>query len=250
MILLSFNITDSVHFLKNKLQISDENLIKIIEKNTESVLRTLENHEVTATFFISDSLVSKFEKLIKLIYKERHEIAIFQQSDYIEKNQLAKEKVFEYIGKSAKGIRNIGGGISLDSIDQLGFSYYSPIEKMKLTYLLKRLERKTEVYSEKGIQIIPESISPYTQIPYNETIFQYVPLKYYQNMVLETLKNEDYVLVYLNMLQFTDFEDNNLKIPFYKKYNTGKKLEDKLNSFLSFVNENDLATSLMKDYLL
>lgn len=248
MVLLSFNITESHQFYKNKFQIKDQDLLKILDENARSILRTLENHEVSATFFFAENLIIHFRELIVEIYKQRHEIAIFQQSSNFPMLQKAQEKISEFIGKTAKGIRVFDGG-NFQNIKDLGFRYVSPIEKMKFTYLFRRLEKKTEVYTQDGVEVIPETISPYTQIPYNETVFQFVPMKYYQSMVLETLKNEEYVLVYLNMLQFTDFEKNNIKIPFYKKYNTGKKMEDRLEDFLNFINENDLATSLIKDYL-
>jgi hypothetical protein len=250
MFLLSFNITDSSHFLKNKLKINDENLIKIIEDNTQSVLRTLEHHEVSATFFIAENLVEKLEDLIKQIYKEHHEIAVFAHDNNLQSIIAAKDKILGFIGKSVKGIRMQNVMLPSKDLQNIGFSYVSPIEKIKITYLFRRLERKTEIYSEENLQIVPESIAPYTQIPYNESVFQYLPMKYYQNMMMETLKNEEYVLIYLNMLQFTDFETNNLRINFLRKYNTGRKMTDKLEALLNFVNDNDLAVSLLKDYLL
>lgn len=248
MVLLSFNVTESHQFFKNKFQINDQDLLKILDENIRSILRTLEHHEVSATFFFAENLVSDFQELIVEIYKQRHEIAVFQQSDDFHLTQTAQIKISELIGKSAKGIR-VFDYDNFQNFKKLGFTYVSPIEKMKFTYLFRRLEKKTEIYTQDGVEVIPETISPYTQIPYNETVFQFVPMKYYQSMVLETLKNEEYVLVYLNMLQFTDFEKNNIKIPFYKKYSTGKKMEDRLEDFLNFINENDLATSLIKDYL-
>ena len=68
-------------------------------------------------------------------------------------------------------------------------------------------------------------------------------------MVTETLKNDEFVLVYLNTYQFTENEEFNFRIPFYRKYKSGKKMEDKLEDFLTWINENEMATSRMKDYI-
>ena len=114
---------------------------------------------------------------------------------------------------------------------------------------LKRLKRSTEIFEENGLSIIPESISPYSQIPYNDFVFQVVPLKFYQNMVVETLKNEDFVLIYLNSWQFTDLEKHQFQVPFYRKYNSGRRMENKLEDFLQWMNENEFAFSRMKDFV-
>ena len=99
------------------------------------------------------------------------------------------------------------------------------------------------------MSIIPESISPYSQLPYNDFTFQIIPQKFYQNMVVETLKNEEFVVIYLNAWQFTDFSKHHFDIPFYRKINSGKSMEDKLTEFLTWINEEEHATSRMKDYL-
>ena len=68
-------------------------------------------------------------------------------------------------------------------------------------------------------------------------------------MVLETIKNDDFVLVYLNSWQITDVEKFNFKTPFHRKYNSGRKMENKLEEFLLWMNEENLAFSRMKDFI-
>ena len=75
-----------------------------------------------------------------------------------------------------------------------------------------------------------------------------MPLSYFESMVIETIKKDEFVLFYLNSWQFTDFENNSFEIQFYKKYNSGKKLHDKLEAFLSWMNENELASARIKDF--
>lgn len=248
MILLSFNITDSKYFLNNKLRISDEKLLEVLKKNTESILRTLELHELYATFFVQSELVQGFENLLQNIVKNGHEVALFHSGN-ISETTKAKQFIKDKFGKNVRGIR-INGSFSSAEFQDLGISYLSPIEKMKITYLFRRFDQKTEIYTDDELVVIPETIAPYTQIPYNETVFQYVPMKYYENMVFETLKSSEYVLFYTNVLQFTDFEFHEIQIPFYKKYSTGKKMEDKLNRFLVWINDYDMATSTIKDYVI
>ena len=55
-----------------------------------------------------------------------------------------------------------------------------------------------DIVEENGVSIVPESISPYSQLPYNDFVFQALPMQYYQNMVLYDTKdaydllNDDY----------------------------------------------------------
>lgn len=74
-------------------------------------------------------------------------------------------------------------------------------------------------------------------------------MKYYQSMVFETLKKDDFVLIYLNSWQFTNFSRYQFDIPFYRRLNLGKKMEDKLDALLTWINEKEMATSRMKDYI-
>ena len=52
------------------------------------------------------------------------------------------------------------------------------------------LERKI-AYEEHEIMVIPESVSPYSRLPYNDFTFQMIPMKFYQNMVIETLQKKN-----------------------------------------------------------
>ncbi len=97
--------------------------------------------------------------------------------------------------------------IAQENLKLLEFNYVSNIDNANILFPFKRLKRNTEITEEDGLSIVPESISPYSQLPYNDFVFQILPMKYYQNMVLETLQNEEFVLIYLNAWQFTDFKN-------------------------------------------
>ena len=151
--------------------------------------------------------------------------------------------------KQIRGIRQKEIKYPLEDLKSLEFNYVSNIDNSNILFPFKRLKRDTEILENNGVSIVPESISPYSQLPYNDFVFQALPMTYYQNMVFETLKSEEFVLIYINSWQFTDFKKNGLKVPFYRRYNSGKKMEDKLDALLTFINEKELATSRMKDYI-
>lgn len=249
MILLTFNIINHHRQFRKNEQISDEENLKITENNVSSILRILENHHVLASFFIEISLVEKLKPLIKKIVSKGHEIALYNDNSEISEIETVKRNTEDFIEKIIRGIRQKEVTISVNELKNLEFSYISNIENANILFPFKRLKRSTEIFEDNGVNIIPESISPYSQIPYNDFVFQVVPLKFYQNMVVETIKNEDFVLIYMNSCQFTDLEKYRFQVPFYRKYNSGRKMENKLENFLQWMNENEFAFSRMKDFV-
>ncbi len=249
MVLLTFNVVNIEAEIKNEVHISDDDRLKITVDNTKAILRILDVHGIKVTFFIEDSIIDKLQNLIKAISSQGHEIAFYYKGSTLPQIEETKKSIQEFLGKQIRGIRQKDGGLSLESLKLMEFNYLSNIDNAHILFPFKRLKRDTEIHEENGLSMVPESISPYSQLPYNDFVFQMLPMEYYRNMVFETLKSDEFVLIYLNTWQFTDFKKYQFKIPFYRKMNSGKKMEDKLEDFLTWINEKEMATSRMKDYI-
>lgn len=249
MILLTFNIVNIESETKKGFQISDNERLDITESNTKSVLRILDIHEIKASFFVEISIVEKLKNIIKAISAQGHEIAFYNKNSSASQIEQAKKSAEDFLEKQIKGIRQKEFKIGENDLKLMGFNYISNIDNADILFPFKRLKRDCDITEENGISIVPESISPYSQLPYNDFVFQVLPMKYYQNMVFETLKNDDFVLIYLDVWQLTDVKKYNFKVPFYRSFNCGKKMEDKLEAFLTWINEKEMATSRMKDYI-
>ncbi|GEN65657.1 hypothetical protein CRH01_02250 [Chryseobacterium rhizosphaerae] len=234
---------------KEGFQITDEERLKITEDNTKAILRILDIHDIKASFFVEVSLSGKLQNLIKAISSKGHEIAFYNKDSNLTEIENAKKEIQDLLEKQIRGIRQKEVKVPQENLKLLEFNYVSNIDNADILFPFKRLKRDTEITEEDGLSIIPESISPYSQLPYNDFVFQILPMKYYQNMVLETLQNEEFVLIYLNSWQFTDFKKYRFDIPFYRSLFSGKKMEDKLDALLTFINEKELAVSRMKDYI-
>ncbi|WP_288375366.1 polysaccharide deacetylase, partial [uncultured Chryseobacterium sp.] len=227
---------------------ADERL-KITEDNTKAILRTLDIHDIKSSFFVEISLTGKLQNLIKAISSKGHEIAFYNKGSNPEEIENAKKNIQDLLEKQIRGIRQKDVKVSQEILKLMEFNYVSNIDNANILFPFKRLKRDTVITEEDGLSIVPESISPYSQLPYNDFVFQILPMKYYQNMVLETLQNEEFVLIYLNTWQFTDFKKYRFDIPFYRSFFSGKKMEDKLDALLTFLNSREMATSRMKDYI-
>lgn len=249
MILLTFNIIEIEAEVKNSFKITDEERLKITEENAKAILRILDIHDIKASFFVEVSLTGKLQNLIKAISSKGHEIAFYNKDSNLDDIENAKKNIQDLLEKQIRGIRQKDVKIPQERLKLLEFNYVSNIDNANILFPFKRLKRDTEITEEDGLSIVPESISPYSQLPYNDFTFQILPMKYYQNMMLETLQNEEFVLIYLNTWQFTDFKKYRFNIPFYRTLFSGRKMEDKLDALLSFINGKELAVSRMKDYI-
>ncbi|WP_294303377.1 polysaccharide deacetylase [uncultured Chryseobacterium sp.] len=249
MVLFTFNIMNIEAETKKGASVTDEERIRITENNSKAILRILDIHDVKGSFFIEVSIAEKLDNLIKAISSKGHEIAFYNKNSTIQNIEETKKWTEELLEKQIKGIRQKDYKLPQEDLKMLGFGYVSNIDHADILFPFKRLKRDTEITEEDGISIVPESISPYSQLPYNDFVFQMLPMKYYKNMVFETLKKDDFVLIYLNSWQFTDFSKYRFDIPFYRKWNSGKKIEDKLDELLCWIDENEMATARMKDYI-
>ncbi|WP_300669798.1 polysaccharide deacetylase [Soonwooa sp.] len=250
MLLLSFNLTIPFGEDRANPKLDDESLIASLEHNLESFLSDIEIYSILVTFFVEVRIAERLSKTLKKLTAAGHEVALYNIVSSVAEIEIVKNNLEDQLQKSVRGLRQKLLRLPEKDIRALGFSYVSNIEHSNIGFVFRRLKKeKTQLYYENSLAIVPESLSPYSQLPFNDYVFQMTPLKFYENMILETLQNEDYVQVYMNAWQLYEKENLPYKFPFYKKFNLGKKFEDKLLSFLEFIDENEIATSRMKDYL-
>ncbi|WP_312766471.1 polysaccharide deacetylase [Epilithonimonas sp.] len=234
--------------LKTK-NISKPELITSIEDKVNSTLLLLELHEFQATFFVDISLVEELKKSIKSISFAGHEIAFYNNNSDLQTIEKVKQNLEDFLQKPIRGLRQKYHQISYSEIKKLDFNYISNIEESRINFLWRKLTAKTEIHIENDLTIVPESQSPYSQLPFNDYILQVTPMKYYESMLLESLKNNEYVMIYANIWQLYEAENLPIEIPFYKRINIGRKFEDRLEQLFQFIDENEIAVSRMKDYL-
>jgi len=248
-VLLTFNISLSENQTLKTKNISESELITSIEEKVNSTLLLLELHEFQATFFIDIILIEGLKKSIKSIAFAGHEIAFYNSNSDLKIIEKVKQNLEDFLQKPIRGLRQKYHQISYSEIKKLDFNYISNIEESRINFLWRKLTAKTEIHIENDLTIVPESQSPYSQLPFNDYVLQVTPMKYYESMLLESLKNNEYVMIYANIWQLYDSEDMPIEIPFYKKINIGRKFEDRLEKLFQFIDENEIAVSRMKDYL-
>lgn len=249
MILLTFNLALPLH-KTDKSKIMDSNQLMLsIEKKTDFILSLLDNHGFLATFFVEISLITDLSKLLKRVVSAGHEVALFNSNSDIKLIEKTKLHVEQILQKPIRGIRQKYHQITYEEIKKSGFNYLSEIEESNINFLWRKLTSKTEIHIKNELTIIPESQSPYSQLPFNDYVLQVTPMKYYESMILESLKNKEYVMIYSNIWQFFNKADIPFQLPFYKKINIGQRFEQRTEKLLQFLDENEIAVSRIKDYL-
>lgn len=240
MILLTFNVI--------ALNDGHEEKATSFETTVGEILKVLKYHNTFATFFVGTNHAVLLKPLLKKIIADGHEVALYNETTSLKELSDIKKNIEEYLKKTIRGLREFQSVFKACELKELEFNYVSEIENADILFPFKRLIRKTEIRSVNGISVIPESISPYSQIPYNDFTFQTLPGIWYRNMVDETVRNNEFVLLYLNSWQFDDTVRK--KVPFYRQYNLGSDLVLKLDRFLAWVSAQEIPSGRIKDYLL
>ena len=188
------------------------------------------------------------ESLIKEIADEHHEVGLLAERISAPELEKIKKETEKILGKQIRGIRACENQYPSSTLLSLGFTYLSIKTENHFTFPFQRFERKAPFTEDSGLTIFYESISPFSQIPYSSITFQLLPLPFYERMVIETINRDDFVLVYINLHQFTDYSKIYGRVPIIDSIGSGQKLHDKLGRFLDWINETQTATARMKDY--
>ncbi len=249
MVLLTFNVNIYENGVVLNQKHNQDSLIKAIEEKTEVLLLLLELHEFQATFFIEISIAERLEKLLKKISFNGHEIALYNINSTVDFTEITKQNIEDILDKPIRGLRQKQHQFSYQEIQKMEFKYVSEIDESSINFLWRKLTSRTYLHIENDVNVIPESQSPYSQLPFNDYVLQVTPMKYYENMLLESLKNNDYVMIYANAWQLFSSSESPFRLPFYKKINNGRKFEDRLEQLFQFIDENEIAVARMKDYL-
>lgn len=249
MVLLTFNISIIEKDRENFAKFSHSELISSIEEKTKIILLLLELHEYHATFFVEISLAIELQKLLKSLSLSGHEIGLYNVNSDAETVSKTKQNLEQILNKPIKGLRQKTHRLPYPEIKKMDFTYVSNIEHSRINFLWRKLTEKTEIYTESELTIVPESQSPYSQLPFNDYVLQVTPMKYYESMLLESLKSNEYVMIYANGWQLFSNDKLPFEVPFYKKINLSRNFEDRLESLFQFIDEHEIAVSRMKDYL-
>jgi len=247
-ILLTFDVEEFDLPLEFGREISKEKQFEISRDGTEKVLSLLENQKIKATFFLSVKFAKQYPELIKKISKE-HEIGLhcfehkddyskMDENESFQKINESKEIIEKIINKKIIGFRAPRfQPPSYSILDKIGIRYDSSLHPTYIPGRYNNFFSSRNVFLKDNIKIIPATVSPILRLPIFWLAFRNLPLAYSKYI---TNRNKDYICLVFHPWEFVNIEK--MDLPILIKRNTGERLMQKLQKYISYYKEYDFTT--------
>lgn len=254
MILLSFDIEEFDMPFEYGKNISFEDQIAISIEGTNHILEILDKHQVKATFFSTVIFAQNAPEIIRRIVEGGHELAShgYYHSNF-ETAHLASSKMAlqELSGQEIKGYRMARmKPVDENEITKAGYLYNSSINPTYLPGRYNNLSKPRTFYKEAGTWQIPASVSSLLRFPLFWLSFHNLPLSLYQWLAKRTHKKDGYLNIYFHPWEFTELNDKNrFGFPGYISKNSGRKMIERMDSFIIHLKLNDYTFSTLSSFV-
>jgi peptidoglycan/xylan/chitin deacetylase (PgdA/CDA1 family) len=253
-ILLSFDIEEFDMPLEYGKHIDFDDQINISITGTHAILDVLKKHGFKATFFSTVIFAENAPEIMLRIKEEGHELA--SHSYYHSKFEVidlanSKQRLAEISGLPIYGFR-MPRMMPVDEyeIAKAGYIYNSSINPTFLPGRYNNLHISRKYFKKEGVLQLPASVSPLLRIPLFWLSFHNFPLWLYQNLSAKTIKKDGYLNVYFHPWEFTPlYDQQRFGFPGYVSKNSGKKMIQRMDTFLSWLNKKGYSNSTIYDFV-
>jgi len=255
LILLSFDLEEFDMPNEYGKEIPFDDQIAISVEGTYHVLKILAKHEIKATFFSTVVFAQNNPSLIGKILEAGHELAShgFYHSKFETAHLLSSKVALEELsGQEIKGFR-MARMMSVDEneITKAGYLYNSSINPTWLPGRYNNFSKPRTFYHSAGTWQLPASVSPVLRFPLFWLSFHNLPLTTYQWIAKRTYLRDGYLNLYFHPWEFTDLGDKErFGFPAYISRNSGNKMIERMDSFLTYLKRNDYEFSTIWDFKL
>ncbi len=257
-ILLTFDIEEFDLPLEFDKKISEEEQFEISRKGTEKIFDLLEKNNIEATFFVSAKFAKQYPELIKKIsqvhevglhcYEHRDDYSKMNEEEALERLKNGKDLIEKIINKKIIGFRAPRYQYpDYKIIKELGFRYdssllpaYIPLSSTYTLGKFNNLFKDRRSFKEKGLWILPITVTPLIRIPFTWITFRNLNSFYYKISTYLNLLNNDFINLVLHPWEFVDLEK--MDLPKLIKRNTGDKLINKLQDYINNYKRYDFTT--------
>lgn len=219
---------------------SIEEQIATSTKGLASLTAILEKYQAEATFYCTGVYALAQSEKIKAL-SQSNEIAShnYFHSAHKKDDLIASKKVLEKITqKEVRGFRmpRMAPVSDLDLLEA-GYTYNASFNP---TYLPGRYDYRhipRTVFNQNGLTHFPASVSPSLRIPLFWIAFHNFPLQYFFYLCKKVVETDGYIHLYFHPWEFTDYTDlpNGAKYPFYLRRNNGKKMQERFDKLMAFL---------------
>ncbi len=251
-ILLTFDLEEFDIPREFNQDISEKEMYEVSQNGLINLLRLLDKHNLSATFFTTANFANKFPQILKKL-SQKHEIASHgyshsdknQSIDNIRKAKKEKEKL---INKTIKGFRAPRYNIkNISELSKLGFQYDSSSHPIFLPGRYFNVNQKRTIHKLDDIFEIPLSTLPLVNLSIFWLAFKNFPLFYSKIFTKINFLSSNYTMLVFHPWEFSP-QLSKYKIPFYTKRNP-KKLLKKLEKYVIFCRKNNYKFKTVENHL-
>ncbi|TDE10205.1 polysaccharide deacetylase family protein [Dyadobacter psychrotolerans] len=223
-------------------KVSENNQMDVTLEGMNRLMRVLDKHDITVTFFTTGNFARKNPELVRNL-AAKHEIAshalyhspahIFQQDDI-----LISKQILESVSESrVTGFRMPRlAPFDESKLTEWGFEYDSSVNPTYLPGRYNLLHKNPLPYIEKGLIELPCSTTPFLRFPLFWLSFKNLPPAIYSSMCLRTLRKRKTLMLYFHPWEFADI--SSFKLPGFVKNNNGQKLTNRLDGLIQYLKSN------------
>jgi peptidoglycan/xylan/chitin deacetylase (PgdA/CDA1 family) len=249
-ILLSFDVEEFDMPLEYQQKISLAEQLEIGKLGLEAITPILNDKSIATTLFTTATYAINFPNEIRTL-AQQHEIAshTYYHSDFEDSHLLSSRLKLEEISlKPVTGLRMPRmRKVEMSEVIKAGYNYDSSINPTYLPGRYNNLDLSRTLYQDEGMTRIPASVTPNFRVPLFWLAFKNMPYFLFKNLVVQTLKKDGYVCLYLHPWEFTSAIAATT-LPTYTKRWCGSIMVDRLQRLINDLKkEGDFIT--MQDFI-
>jgi peptidoglycan/xylan/chitin deacetylase (PgdA/CDA1 family) len=246
-LLLNFDVEE---FTKTSLESSPLGM--------EKILNLLSNQGIVSTFFTTLKFAESNPETINSLLKDGHELALHAYDHTHDYKTMHPDKAYKYISEAKQMLEKkfktkIYGfraprfqAPPYSVIRKAGFLYDSTLHPTFIPGRYNKFRSPRHAFLEDNLIVIPVSVTPLLRMPFSWLWFRSLGLKYAKACTRLSLINQDFINIFFHSWEFLDLE-NSITSSSYKK-NTGEKLVNMLEKYISFCKKLGMKPHTIKAY--
>jgi len=261
-LLLTFDLEEFVPAAEFNEPIRAEEAFELGRQGFENISDLLEEKQIKATLFTTAEFAEFAEKPISRAIRNGHELASHGYSHKHNYKNMLGEQALHFLKRSKDKLegqfgRKIFGFRAPQMLHpdrailkNIGFKYDSSLHPTYVPGKYNNFFAKREIFSEKGILVVPVSTTPVLRFPFSWAWFRLLGLNYAKFCTALALADQDYINIYFHPWEFTDIGKYDFKkIPKTRTKNTGEAMLKKLSLYLDWCDRLNLKSVTISDYL-
>ena len=234
-VLLSFDVEEFDLPREHGAEISLKEGVEVSTVGLRRIMEVLEKTGIRATFFCTGNYVKAKPELIKEIKQRGHEIACHGVDHFRSKTtdiSESKKIIEKIVGDKVAGYRQPRmQKINYKELRRCGYRYDSSINPAFIPGRYNNFKTPRKPFEKEGILEIPTSVATGLRVPLFWLALHLLPVGLYVKFSKSALKKTGYFATYFHPWEFADLNGYKV-VPVYIKYNSGKKIANKLEKVI------------------